>query len=631
MRSKLRHTMAVGAVLLGLSMVAPAGAQSKTDQEMMKAQSELSMAESAVSSAEAAGAATLSKALYDESVMQIRQARAKWNDPKSDMREDAILRAVEARHAARAAEAHAWLVGMNTEIRNLRTDIGNFGGNAVTVSLYDPPMTFSRGVTSMDRVIVAENALKTAREMGGDLIAGADLKQAEETLKTARRLAKNQKQNESADHLAYIAEMQARRAEYLARRNSVTSHLASLRADRTRLAQQAVDNRARDEQNRRLEAERQAAELRQQLAAQSANREAEQAELERLRQQVAQTEVQLRTRLEEDRAARIAAEQGVDDLMRRYQAALVEGSATSIEAEQLRRQVEDQSLALRSLQERERLSETSMANQIDTLQRDLERERAEGRLTAEVLTQREEELNRQRADLQRLQSERAESERRRVEADNLRATAIAEAERRRNEAEAQTAQLRQQVAEQQQQVAAQKQEVAAQQARTTQTEAELARAREELAKRDAAATERITAMQTELSKLAKTRTSDRGFIVTLPGLFFDTGKAVLKPGARNTLSKIAEQLRMNPDARIEIEGHTDSVGSEQLNQTLSEKRAAAVRDYLASRGLPSVRISMVGLGESTPVASNDTAAGRQQNRRVELVIAPASQVSSQNP
>lgn len=622
MRSKLRHTMAVGAVLLGLSTAVPAGAQSKTDQEMMKAQSELSMAEAAVSSAEAAGAAMLAKSLYDESVAQIRQARAKWNDPKSDMREDAILRAVEARHAARAAEAHAWLVSTNSEIRNLRTDIGNFGGNAVAVSLYDPPSTISRGVTSIDRVIVAENALKTAREMGGDLIAGTELEQAEETLKTARRLAKNQKQSESADHLAYVAEMQARRAEYLARRNAVTSHLASLRADRTRLAQQAVDNRARDEQNRRLEAERQAADLRNQLAAQSANREAEQAELERLRQQVAQTEVQLRTRLDEDRAARIAAEQSVDELMRRYQAALVEGSATSIEAEQLRRQVEDQSLALRSLQERERLSETSMANQIETLERDLDRERTEGRFTSEVLAQREEQLNRQRADLQRLQGEREESERRRVEADNARAAAIAEAERRRSDAEAQTAQLRQQVAEQQQQVAAH-------QTRTLQTEAELSRAREELARRDAAATERITAMQAELSKLAQTRTSDRGFIVTLPGLFFDTGKAALKPGARNTLSKIAEQLRMNPDARIEIEGHTDSVGSEQLNQTLSEKRAAAVRDYLASRGLPSVRISMVGLGESTPVASNDTAAGRQQNRRVELVIAPASQVSSQ--
>jgi outer membrane protein OmpA-like peptidoglycan-associated protein len=467
-----------------------------------------------------------------------------------------------------------------------------------------------------------EQQAKTARAAGGDMVAADELKQAEATLKTARLLAKDRKQNESADHLAYIAEMQARRAEYVARRNAVLPQLTTLRGERTRLAQQAVDTRARDEQNRRLEVERQAAELRAQLQTESANRQAEQAELERLRQQITQNEMQLRTRFNDDRTARIAAEQNYDDLMQRYQAALVEGSTTSIEAEQLRRQVEDQSLALRDLRERERLSETSMANQIDTLQRDLERERTDGRLTADVLAQREEELSRQRADFQRLQTEREESERRRIEAENARSAAIAEAERKRFDAEAQSEQLRQQIAEQQKQAVEQ-------QAKTAQTEAELARARDELARRDTASRERIESMQKELSKLAQTRTSDRGFIVTLPGLFFDSGKSVLKPGARNTLSKIAEQLRMNPDARIEIEGHTDSVGTDELNQKLSEKRAAAVRDYLAGRGIPATRITMAGLGEGSPVASNDTAAGRQQNRRVELVISPASQVSSQ--
>ncbi len=615
MRSKVRHTMAVCAVLLGLTAGVPAGAQSQTDREMAKAQSELTMAEAALASAEAAGAAVLAKPLYDEAVAQVRQARGKWNDPQRGMREDATLRAVEARHAARAAEAQAMLMSVNSEIRNLRTDIANFGGTTANVALYDPAANINRGVTSLERVIVAENALKAARAAGGDLYAAAELKAAEGTLKTARLLAKDRKQNESADHLAYIAEMEARRAEYMARRNAVFPQLAALRSDRTRLAQQAVDTRARDEQNRRLEVERQAAELRRQLETESVNRQAEQAELERLRQQVAQSELQLRSRFDEDRTARIAAEQNYDALMQRYQAALVEGSATSIEAEQLRRQVEDQSLALRDLRERERLSETSMSNQIDTLQRDLERERTDGRLTADVLAQREEELSRQRADFQRLQREREESDRRRVEAESARTAAIAEAERRRTDAEAQSQLLRQEVAEHA--------------ARSAQTEAELARARDELARRDTASRERIESMQNELSKLAQTRTSDRGFIVTLPGLFFDSGKSVLKPGARNTLSKIADQLRMNPDARIEIEGHTDSVGSESMNQTLSEKRAAAVRDYLAARGLPAVRITMAGLGEGTPVASNDTAAGRQQNRRVELVISPASQVSSQ--
>lgn len=610
-----QQSMAVWAVLLALSIAIPAGAQSSADREKMKAQTDLSMAEAALASAEAVNAPLLAKALYDEALMQVRQARAKWNDTKRDMREDAMLRAVEGRHAARAAEAQALLIAANTEVRNLRTDIGNFGGTASAVTLYDPPATISRGLTSMDRVIVAENAMKSARAAGGDLIAGNELKQAEETLKTARRLAKDNKQNASADHLAYIAEMQARRAEYLARRNEVTPRLIAMRGERTRLAQQVADTRAREEQNRRLDAERQAAELRAQLEAQSANRQAEQAELERLRTQVAQTDAQLRARLEEDRNARIAAERNYDDLMQRYQASLVEGSATSIEAEQLRRQVEDQALTLRSLQERERLSESSMSNQIDQLQRDLDRERSEGRLTAEVLAQREEELNRQRTELERMTTERAAAERARVEAESVRAAAIAEGERRRNELEQQAIALRQQVAETQ--------------ARATQSETELARAREELARRDEANRARVDAMQAELSKLAQTRTSDRGFIVTLPGVFFDTGKSVLKPGAKNTLSKIADQLRLNPDARIEIEGHTDSVGSDSLNQALSEKRAAAVRDYLASRGLPSARVTISGQGESSPIASNDTAAGRQQNRRVELVIVPATQLSSQ--
>ena len=128
-------------------------------------------------------------------------------------------------------------------------------------------------------------------------------------------------------------------------------------------------------------------------------------------------------------------------------------------------------------------------------------------------------------------------------------------------------------------------------------------------------------MQAELAKLAQTRTTERGFIVTLPGLFFDTGKSALKAGARNTLSRIADQLRINDQLTITIEGHTDSVGSDASNQALSERRAAAVRDYRVSRNVPAGRMTVTGLGETTPVATNDTAAGRQQNRRVELVIA----------
>ena len=129
-------------------------------------------------------------------------------------------------------------------------------------------------------------------------------------------------------------------------------------------------------------------------------------------------------------------------------------------------------------------------------------------------------------------------------------------------------------------------------------------------------------MQAELARLASTRSDKRGFIVALSGgLLFDTGKSTLKPGAKSTLTKIAEQLKSNPDAKIAVEGHTDSVGSKEANQELSQKRADAVRDFIVNAGVPADHFTASGRGESEPIATNKTAAGRQQNRRVELVIA----------
>jgi outer membrane protein OmpA-like peptidoglycan-associated protein len=127
-------------------------------------------------------------------------------------------------------------------------------------------------------------------------------------------------------------------------------------------------------------------------------------------------------------------------------------------------------------------------------------------------------------------------------------------------------------------------------------------------------------MQQELARIAATRAEQRGFVVTLPGIFFDTGKADLKSGAKTTLTRIAEQLKNNSDVRISVEGHTDNTGSSEKNVTLSEKRANAVRDFLIANGVPADRIVSSGKGAADPVASNKTAAGRLQNRRVELVI-----------
>ena len=129
-------------------------------------------------------------------------------------------------------------------------------------------------------------------------------------------------------------------------------------------------------------------------------------------------------------------------------------------------------------------------------------------------------------------------------------------------------------------------------------------------------------MQQALSKLASTRSETRGLIVTLTNnVLFDTGKTTLKPGAKRTLTRIAEQLSGdNSGTKIVVEGHTDSVGSTESNQALSVRRATAVRDYLVSQGLSEDRVTAAGRGEEAPIATNNTAAGRQQNRRVELVI-----------
>lgn len=599
MRSKARRTNALWSILLAMTLAVPAGAQSRSDREKLAAQSELTMAETALASAQAAGAATFATELYNEAADRLRQARANWNNDNRKTREMAGRRAVEARHAAAAAEAMALLLGTNQEIRNLRTDISNFGGTAMNVELHQVPTTLTRAATSRDRIIIAESAVRNARAAGAEKFAGNELERLDAHLKTARTLANADNTSDSADHLAYVAEMEARRLEYMARRSSVSMNVATLRAERTRLAQQVADTRAADERNRRLAAENEAAALRRQLADVAANRQADQAELDRLRQQMNETEVELRARLAEDRESRLAAERSLDDLLMRYDEALARNTS-SAEVEALRRQVEDQQIALRSLQDRERLSETSVNNQIASLESALERERAEGRLNADVLASREQELQRQRDELARLQRDREESDRRRAEAEQARVAAIAEADRRRAVAEAEAASLRQQVA---------------------QTSSALEDARTELARRDAASQAQISTMQQELSKLVETRETERGLIATLPGLFFDSGKAVLKPGARNTLSRVAEQLSAVDTAQITIEGHTDSVGSDDLNQRLSEKRAAAVRSFLVSQGVPPSRIKTMGMGEVAPVASNDTASGRQQNRRVELVIA----------
>ncbi len=124
----------------------------------------------------------------------------------------------------------------------------------------------------------------------------------------------------------------------------------------------------------------------------------------------------------------------------------------------------------------------------------------------------------------------------------------------------------------------------------------------------------------QFNLILETRDTARGLIVNMSDVLFDTGKYNLRPAAREKLARISGIVLSHPGLKLEVEGHTDSVGSEAMNQKLSEDRANGVQQYLVGAGIPANMVASKGFGKTMPVASNDTAAGRQQNRRVELVV-----------
>jgi outer membrane protein OmpA-like peptidoglycan-associated protein len=129
-----------------------------------------------------------------------------------------------------------------------------------------------------------------------------------------------------------------------------------------------------------------------------------------------------------------------------------------------------------------------------------------------------------------------------------------------------------------------------------------------------------TRLSEQLNSILQTRDSARGLIVSMSDVLFDTGKYSLKSGTREKLAKVAGILLAYPALNIEVGGYTDNVGSDAMNLTLSENRAGSVRDYLVKQGVATASITSKGFGEGQPVASNDNSSGRQQNRRVELVV-----------
>ena len=163
-------------------------------------------------------------------------------------------------------------------------------------------------------------------------------------------------------------------------------------------------------------------------------------------------------------------------------------------------------------------------------------------------------------------------------------------------------------------------ETKAREAEQARAQAESARAQVEAeAQARAAEQAKNAALARELAEL-KAQQTDRGLVLTVGDVLFATGKAEVAGGAQRSIDKLADFLKQNPKRNLLIEGHTDNTGPEDFNLKLSQQRADAVRDALASRGIASDRITAKGYGPKYPAVDNDSAAGRQQNRRVEVVV-----------
>jgi outer membrane protein OmpA-like peptidoglycan-associated protein len=207
----------------------------------------------------------------------------------------------------------------------------------------------------------------------------------------------------------------------------------------------------------------------------------------------------------------------------------------------------------------------------------------------------------------------------------------------KNQAQDQALQAQQQAALSQQQAAqsqlqAQQAQLEAERAQAAKAQADAARAQAEAQAAEARAkaaeanksAEDANAvrekLRDQLNSVLATSESARGLIVNMSDVLFDTGKYTLKPTTQISLAKVAGILQAYPGLKVQVEGYTDSVGSDDFNQKLSDNRAAAVKDFLAAQGVPPGNMTSQGFGKNDPVADNSTAAGRSQNRRVNMVV-----------
>jgi outer membrane protein OmpA-like peptidoglycan-associated protein len=234
----------------------------------------------------------------------------------------------------------------------------------------------------------------------------------------------------------------------------------------------------------------------------------------------------------------------------------------------------------------------------------------------------------ERENAAKMETARNEADRAKLDSDTRMAAAKNEADRLKNENDARTAAAQNEADRLKrdsdaQMVAAQteadrlKRENDAQRAGA---QADLDRAAKDKAQAEAEKADLRAQLLTQFNAILQTRDTARGLIVNMSDVLFDTAKFSLRPLAREKLAKVAGIVSGHPGLRLDVEGHTDSVGGDEYNQRLSEQRGSSVRDFLIQQGMPGSSVTTKGFGKAEPVASNDTAQGRQQNRRVELVI-----------
>ena len=262
--------------------------------------------------------------------------------------------------------------------------------------------------------------------------------------------------------------------------------------------------------------------------------------------------------------------------------------------------------------------------------KEAEREEAARKAAADAQAKAQADAEAARQDSQRAQAQadedarrRAEAEQAQAQAEQQRAALLAQQEQAQAQAEAareaaEDAQRKMQEAQNQLAAAQQQSEEAEREKEQAENQTQVAQQQAQQAIQEK---EQMRArLLAQLNQVLQTRDSARGLIVSMPDVLFDFNKYTLKPQARERLAKISGIILAYPDLKLHIEGYTDSIGGDEYNQELSEKRAEAVRGYLVSQGVTPDDVSAAGLGKADPVADNSTAAGRKLNRRVEMVV-----------